>query len=188
MRYHTIRVQIDNRSFAEGIIMNYYELLEITEQSTEDEIKRAYKAKYALYKNAQKNADELNNAYDYAIARVRSRENGCSSEFADIRRLIDACRFEDAELLLDGMSTLSSMSEWNYLKGYILYKRGRPCEAIVYARKAESAVPFKDKYSSLVKELDACTGMTAEKISLLVFLKNARANLLRTFHHKKSAQ
>ena len=106
--------------------MNYYELLEITEQSTEDEIKTAYKTKYALYISKEKNADELNKAYDYAINRVRSRENNSSSEFADIRRLINAARYEDAELLLDGMNTLSALSEWNYLKGYILYKSSPP--------------------------------------------------------------
>lgn len=174
--------------FAEGIIMNYYELLEITEQSTEDEIKTAYKTKYALYISKEKNADELNKAYDYAINRVRSRENNSSSEFADIRRLINAARYEDAELLLDGMNTLSALSEWNYLKGYILYKRGCLCEAMVYAAKAENAVPFKDEYSSLVKELKACTGMTTEKISLHVYFENARASLLKAFKHKKSAQ
>ena len=127
-------------------------------------------------------------AYDYAIKRVRSRENNTSSEFADIRRLIDASRFEDAELLLDGMNTLSQQGEWNYLKGYILYKRGCPCEAMVYACKAESAVPFKDEYSSLVKELKACTGMTAEKLSIHVYLENARESLLRAFRHKRSPQ
>ena len=167
--------------------MNYYELLEITEQSTEDEIKKAYRIKYALFKDEANKAEELNSAYDYAIAHARSRENG-SSEFADIRRLINASRFEDAELLLDGMNNLSSMSEWNYLKGYILYKRGRPCEAIVYARKAENAVPFKDEYSSLVKELNSCTGNNCEKITLHVYLENARESFMRAFRHKKSIQ
>lgn len=42
---------------------------------------------------------------------------GGSSQFADIRRLINLNRLGDADELLDGISASARTAEWNYLKG-----------------------------------------------------------------------
>src|SRR5574344_67764 len=47
-----------------------------------------------------------------------------SSQFADIRRLINSGRVADAEELLDGVSQAQRNAEWNFLKGTVNYQKG----------------------------------------------------------------
>lgn len=69
-----------------------------------------------------------------------------SSQFADIRRLINAGRIADAEELLDGVAQSSRSAEWNYLKGTVNYQKGWLDNALTYFSKACSLEPNNPEY------------------------------------------
>ena len=152
---------------------NPYEVLGVSPSASEDEVRTAYKnmaMKYHpdIFEDEGAGADsfkmqEINEAYDIIIRKIRinssgSRKSGDNqntvSEYADVRRLISSGRLDDAEELLDGVCKESRNGEWNYLKGYILYKRGWLDEAESYVRKAYDSDPYSDEYKSLIDELD----------------------------------
>ncbi len=117
-----------------------YEVLGISPNATDDEVKAAYRSlarKYhpdnytgnPLSDLAQEKMQEINDAYD---AIVRSRKNGGyaggyssgSSRYSDIRQMIQQNRLTDAEVVLDGVPSHARDAEWFFLKGSILYRKG----------------------------------------------------------------
>lgn len=123
--------------------MNPYEVLGLDRSADISQVKAAYKnlaGKYRLsnfaegtmeYEYAKKKMDEINRAYDEIIMQCDdssySNQNNASydySGFADIRKMIDSGRLDDAEMLLEGVSPKSRSAEWYYLKGQLLKKRG----------------------------------------------------------------
>ncbi|MBR3593860.1 MAG: J domain-containing protein [Clostridia bacterium] len=124
-----------------------YEVLGVSKNATDDEIKSAYRALARKYHpdNYQDNplADlatekmqELNDAYDAIINERKGGKkssagnaggyaNGArQSTFPDIRNLIAAGRIEEAQELLDGVPSNRRDAEWYFLNGSVLYKRG----------------------------------------------------------------
>ncbi len=114
-----------------------YEVLGISPQATDDQVKAAYREmarKYhpdnyvdnPLSELAQEKMQEINEAYD-TIIRMRQNgggRSGGSSQYNDIRNMIRANRISDAETLLDGMPSVSRDAEWYFLKGSVLYRKG----------------------------------------------------------------
>ncbi len=117
-----------------------YAVLGISPQASDDEVKTAYRElarkyhpdKYSdnpLSDLAQEKMQEINEAYDTI---VRMRQNGggqyaggsAGSRYTDIRNMIRANRILDAEMLLDGVPSVSRDAEWYFLKGSVLYKKG----------------------------------------------------------------
>ncbi len=117
-----------------------YAVLGISPQASDDEVKTAYRElarkyhpdKYSdnpLSDLAQEKMQEINEAYDTI---VRMRQNGggqyaggsADSRYTDIRNMIRANRILDAEMLLDGVPSVSRDAEWYFLKGSVLYKKG----------------------------------------------------------------
>ncbi len=118
---------------------NPYEVLGISPNATDDEVKRAYRemarkyhpdnyADNPLSDLAEEKMQEINEAYD---AIINSRKTGgsysggsTSGSFADIRTLIQNGRLEDAQQLLDGVPGSARNAEWYFLNGSVLYRRG----------------------------------------------------------------
>ena len=125
-----------------------YSVLGIDRTATDDEVKAAYREmarKYhpdnfndnpAAIELANEKMQEINEAYDKII---ESRKNGgkksknnnwgagnqsADSNFNDVRNLISAGRFEDAQEILDGVPPESRDAEWYFLNGTVLYRRG----------------------------------------------------------------
>ena len=71
---------------------------------------------------------------------------GGSSQFADIRRLINLNRLGDAEELLDGISASARTAEWNYLKGIVNYRKGWLDEATQHFQMACNMDPANGEY------------------------------------------
>ena len=69
-----------------------------------------------------------------------------SSQFADIRRLINAGRLADAEELLDGVAQQKRNAEWNFLKGTVNYQKGWLDNAVQYYAAACNMEPQNPEY------------------------------------------
>ncbi len=124
---------------------NPYEVLGVDKNATEDEIKKAYRdlaRKYhpdnyvdnPLSELAAEKMKEINEAYDKIIEMRKSPKGqksgsytynqNTTSNYPDIRRMISAGRFEDAQQLLDGVPIASRDAEWYYLNGIVAKNRG----------------------------------------------------------------
>lgn len=151
-----------------------YEILGITPNATDDEVKAAYRElakKYhpdnygnnPLSDLAEEKMQEINEAYDTII---RMRRNGGSSKsqggyqnegssrYMDIRNLIRTGRMADAESLLDGVPAPSRDAEWYFLKGSVLYKKGWLEDAYSHFSTATRMDPGNAEYRQAVDHLD----------------------------------
>lgn len=150
-------------------MINPYDILGISPSADEEEVKAAYKKKaMKIFEGKETDSttekmSEIDEAYDYIIKNIRASSAASTiskdksrviSEYADVRRLISEGRLDDAEEILDGVGKLSRNIEWNYLKAYILYKRGWLDEAASYASKAYEQDPYNAEYSDLYNELN----------------------------------
>ncbi len=124
-----------------------YEVLGVSKNASDDEIKSAYRelarkyhpdnyADNPLSDLAGEKMQEINEAYD---AIVNSRRRGSSKKagdnnyansyagttnFPEVRSLINQGRLEQAQELLDGVPPQSRDAEWYFLNGTVLYRRG----------------------------------------------------------------
>ena len=129
-----------------------YSVLGIDKNASEEEIKAAYREKARKYhpdnfgdnpaaaELATEKMQEINEAYDQII---NSRKKGSSagrgsgyannwgageqresSNFNDIRNLISAGKYEEAQEILDGVPPERRDAEWYFLNGCVLYRRG----------------------------------------------------------------
>ena len=122
-----------------------HEVLGVSKNATDDEIKNAYRElarKYhpdnytdnPLSDLAGEKMKEINEAYD---AIVNSRRYGSSknsntynssysgsTNFPEVRSLINQGRLEQAQEILDGVPPQNRDAEWYFLNGTVLYRRG----------------------------------------------------------------
>ncbi len=123
---------------------NPYEVLGISPNATDDEVKSAYRAlakKYHPdnYENnplqdiAAEKMQEINEAYDTIMNERRSggksNANGgysayTSTKFSDIRTLINQNRLDEAQRSLDSIPISERNAEWYFLNGSVQYRRG----------------------------------------------------------------
>ena len=171
-----------------------YKVLGISPGASDDEVKEAYRRlarKYhpdnyvnnPLSDLAPEKMKEINEAYDeiqrqrkgsasaggyrqsYSSGGYQQSYSSGSSQFADIRRLINLNRLGDAEELLDGIAAGQRNAEWNYLKGIVNYRKGWLDNAVTYLSNACNMEPGNMEYRStlnrLLQQQNGYTGQSA---------------------------
>ena len=120
-----------------------YEILGVSKNATDEEVKNAYREmarKYHPdnYENnpladlAEDKMKEINEAYDAIMATRSGRRKKQTSDnsynpnssFPDVRSLIASGRLEEAQEILDGVPVDQRDAEWYFLNGTVLYRRG----------------------------------------------------------------
>ena len=154
-----------------------YKVLGISPNASEEEVKAAYKAlakkyhpdNYAnnpLSDLASEKMQEINEAYDTIIKNLRNGGGyaganaggygggaSASSQFADIRRMVQQGRVIEAEELLDGVPQGQRDAEWNFLKGSVLYARGWLDDALQYINAACRMNPNNPEYRAALNQM-----------------------------------
>ena len=135
--------------------MNPYKILGVKPNASQDEIKEAYRAlseTYSLetFKDspeeplAEDKLSELNEAYSILINNV---------QYKDIRKLIENEQFLSAETELNLISDKTS-PEWNYLKGFVMLKKGWFQAGITHLKTAAELNPNNQEYRDTLKLLN----------------------------------
>lgn len=154
---------------------NPYEVLGVREDATDEEIKEAYRAlarkyhpdKYideGLKEMATEKMKTINEAYE-EIKNIRAGKSsaggsgsaggygsygssgrGGSGDFAEVRRLINAGAYMQAERILDAMPADCRGAEWHFLRGCILLRRGWVHDAAKYFDTACRMDPQNAEY------------------------------------------
>ena len=157
-----------------------YSVLGVGRDATDDQIKTAYRElarKYhpdhydgnPLSDLAQEKMKEINEAYDQIMAeRSHAGKNAGTqnqyyggyspnhgqSNFSDIRAIIASGRFEDAQVLLDGIPPEQRDAEWYFLNGSVLYRRGWFEDAYTSFATACRMDPNNPEYHAALNQLN----------------------------------
>lgn len=151
-----------------------YKVLGVSHRASDEEIKGAYRElarKYhpdayagnPLSDLAAEKMKEINDAYDQVTSQRRAAGQDTrggaysaqsSSQFWDIRRLINAGRITEAEELLDGVQLSARDAEWYFLKGSIQYARGWMEEAYESFVRACELDPHNREYRAAFDQLN----------------------------------
>ena len=163
--------------------MNPYEVLGVSENASEEEIKRAYKELVKKYHPdryqdnpladlAEDKLREVNEAYDMLM---RGRNGGADSfnyggsasggsysgggaapDYMQIRRYLDANNLNAAETLLNG--TRYRSAEWFFLAGMLSFKKGWYDDALNKLRTATEMNPSNAEYRQAYARLTSMGG------------------------------
>lgn len=154
---------------------NPYEVLGVSENATDEEIKKAYRklakqyhpdnyADNPLKDLASEKMKTINEAYD-TIQKMRASGSRSSSysggynnnysggnsyandtPFARVRRLINSGRIGEAEVILGGLGQSERNAEWHFLMGMIYYRKGWLQDARNEVNIACSMDPYNREY------------------------------------------
>ena len=159
-----------------------YQVLGISPNATDDEIKAAYRALAKKYHPdnyagspiadlAGEKMKEINEAYDTVLRDRKNRQasggyanpgagysgtgGASSSDYFDVRNMINAGRASDAEEILDGVPPTRRNAEWYFLKGTVLYQRGWLEEAFNDFSRACQMDPGNGEYRAAYNQVAA---------------------------------
>ena len=157
---------------------NPYDILGITPNATNEEVKSAYRALAKKYHPdnyvdspiadlAQSKMQDINWAYD-EILRERTTQGGSNSqktytsgsyqgsgEYSRVRVMINNGDINGAESILNGVKKDERNAEWYFLKGCVLTRRGYYFDAIKFIDKACTMAPDNQEYSTMRDNLRA---------------------------------
>ena len=89
----------------------------------------------------------------YGAGYGRNESSTGNAKYSQIRRMINSGHFVEADRILNETPAESRDAEWNFLKGYILLKRGHYVDAQRYFDTACSMDPYNQEYRAAQTEL-----------------------------------
>lgn len=157
-------------------LRNPYEVLEIRERASEEEIKAAYKrlvkkyhpdqyANNPLSDLAEEKLKEINEAYDFLMKNNdnynsgqgsnnwnnQQYNNNSSNLYAKIRVFIERGNINQADQILESITNRDA--EWNFLKGIIFLRRGWYDMAYQHIQLAVNLDPANTEYRAALNNL-----------------------------------
>lgn len=152
---------------------NPYEVLGVSQNATDEEVKHAYRelakkyhpdnyADNPLSDLAEEKMKEINAAYDAICDERRNggqsssyQQNTARSSFPDVRKYIKEGRLDDAAELLNGVSSEKRDAEWYFLMGMVYSRRGWSDQAFNYFHRAHNMDPGNAEYSAMLNNMNA---------------------------------
>ncbi len=148
---------------------NPYEVLGVSKDATQDEIKAAYRKlakqyhpdKYVgnpLSDLAQEKFKEINEAYETLTGQGANTHSGYQNSssgagtFAQVRNLIAMNNLDEAERILDASSDRNA--EWFFLKGSVYIRRGWHEQGVNFIRQAVNMDPSNHEYRSTLNSIN----------------------------------
>lgn len=161
--------------------MNPYEVLGVSENATDAEIKTAYRElakKYhpdnyqdsPLADVAEKKMQEINEAYDKICDMRRNPDNSSNytsstsqydsrkythTSFPDVRKFIKEGRIDDAMQILNGVSAHARNAEWYFLMGMCFSRKGWTDQAYSYFQSACRMDPTNQEFMAALNNTQA---------------------------------
>ena len=152
-----------------------YQVLGVSPNATDEEIKKAYrelakKYHHDAYVNnplkelAAAKMKEINEAYDTVTKQRAAGGSGAggytgggysggSGQYARVRQLINAGRVSEAETILSRVPMSDRNAEWNYLMGHVMARKNWIGEARRYFETACNMDPSNGEYRSALNNM-----------------------------------
>lgn len=151
---------------------NPYEVLGVSPNASESEIKAAYRElakkyhpdKYTdspLADVAEEKMKEVNEAYDEIMNSKKSGTGysssssyaNASSEYYQVRVLIQQNNLDEAERILDSEPGPDHKAEWYFLRGMCYFRRGWMQQAVQYFQRANQMEPNNMEYRQALENM-----------------------------------
>lgn len=150
--------------------MNPYEVLGVSQNATDEEIKAAYRKLVKRYHPdrfasdpekqaaASEKLKQVNAAYDMITKMKQGNytQAGGSPQFSAVRMAIQRGELGNAESMLNSMSERTA--EWHYLMGVILFRRGWYDGAAEHFNIAYQMEPGNAEYEQAMRTMTQATG------------------------------
>ena len=145
-------------------MQEYYKILNLSENATNEEIETAYKELKEKYQRerflegeegnlAAKNLTKLENAYQIIkSSRIKTDEMGDSKiDFSEVEKYLREGNISKAQEVLDDISNRNA--EWHYLQSVIFYKKNWMNESKRQLEIAMNLEPNNSKYTDAFMKL-----------------------------------